>query len=256
MNGHPLGNEKLLVPMGVYDGIYHINKFGENTAVATDTTEDIWDGSSLYTFPATAVMTHVSQTTNQAALTGETVEVQGLDANWNLVTQTVTLNASDTTTAVALATPLIRAFRMRLLSNTIQDQPIRLHNADETVDYAVMSSNHNQTAMAIYTIPDGYTGYLTNYYVHHHPATNQNPTSLDIHMWGRDNKNGYERQLKHTVGIPSDGSFQHHFDPYVIFTERSDIYLSATTVGKAAHVSGGFDLYVVPNDKKDQKGWY
>jgi hypothetical protein len=179
------------------------------------------------------------------------IEVQGLDANWELTVQNVTLDGTLTTTAVALTTPLIRVFRMRVLANVVGDSPIRLHNAAEDTDYAIINNPHNQTAMAIYTVPKGHTAYVTNYYFHHHPATNQNPTSLDIHLWMRDNKNTYEKQLKHTVGVPSDGSFQHHFHPHVKATEQTDIYLDVTTVGKAAHVSGGFDIILIDHDRQN-----
>ena len=223
-----------------------VNKFGRNTAVAIGVEEEVWDGSAAYVYPATALMTSISQTTDQAAMQGETIEIQGLDANWAAVTQNAVLNASDTTTVVTLTTPLIRCFRMKVLSSVVGDSTIRVHNAGETQDYAIISTGANQTQMAIYTVPADKIAYLTCYYAHVNPGTNLDPTSMPIRMWARDNANSYAPQLKHVVGQVSDG-FQHFFDPYLRFTEKTDIYLTAQPVGKAADVSAGFDLILADN---------
>jgi hypothetical protein len=239
---------------GSSPGISSVNKFGRNTNVASAGTEEIWDGSAAYVFPTTAVMTKVSQTTNQAAMTGETIEVQGLDSNWDLVVQTVDLNASDTTTPVTLGTPLIRAFRMRVLSGTVIDQPIRLHNDAEDQDYAIMSAGNNQTLMAIYTVPSGKTAYITGYYAVINPGVG-NPTALSISLWGVDNVRSYAKQLKHQVGLDLDftAHIQHDFNPYYAFTERSDIYITASPTGAAADVTAGFDLILIDNDLRSYR---
>jgi len=233
------------VPAGLVPGITHINKFGRNTAIALNTEEEIWDGSAAYSFPATALATSISQTTDQVAMRGQTIEVQGLDADWLAVTQNAVLDATLTTTAVTLTTALIRVFRMRVLSSVVGDSAIRVHNAGETQDYAIISAGNNQTLMAIYTVPAATTAYMTCYYAHHNPATGQDPTSNPISLWATDNANGYARQIKHVVGLPNGAGFQHFFMPYQPFTEKTDIYLTATPVGKAADVSAGFDLVCV-----------
>ena len=248
-NGFPLVDPYLTISRGVHPEVSHINKFGRNSAIASGATEDIWDGSATYVFPATALMTKISQTTDQAALQGELVEVQGLDADWELVVQNATLDGSDTTTAVTLATPLIRVFRMRVLSATVATSTIRVHNTAETQDYAVISTGEQQTLMAIYTIPAGCTGYLVSYYAYHNPVTNQDPTSNQTRLWAKDNVNGYAKQLKHTVGLPTGGGFEHFFLPYPSYQEKTDIFIDASPVGKAADVSAGFDIIIVDNDR-------
>lgn len=240
-------NYSIYAASGADSNVTAINKFGRNSAVANGGTEEIWDGSAAYVWPTTAVITKVSQTSDQAAMQGELVEVQGLDANWNEVTQNVTLNASDTTTPVTLSTALIRIFRMRVLANVVIDSTIRAHNTAESQDYAVISVGENQTQMAIYTIPADKVGYVTNYYAHHNPVTGQQFTSNPIRLWARDNANSYEKQLKHVVGIAEDGFFQHTFNPYIKFTEKTDIFITSSPVSGAADISAGFDL-ILTND--------
>jgi len=240
-------DHRLEIPKGGIPGSSGVNKFGRNTNVASGATEEIWDGSASYVFPATALMTSISQTTDQTAMRGATIEVEGLDASWDAVTQNAVLDGTLTTNVVTLTTPLIRCFRMRVLADVVSTSPIRVHNAGETQDYAIIDTGNNQTLMAVYTVPNGKTAFMTCYYAHHNPATNQDPTSNPVTLWFRDNDNGYEAQIKNVVGLPNAGGFQHFFDPYIKITQKSDVFIKASPVGKAADVSAGFDLVLVDN---------
>lgn len=240
----------LEIARGNIAGMACINKFGRNAAVASGGTEEIWDGSAAYVFPATALMTKLSQTADQEAMRGATIEVQGLDTNWDLTIQTKALDGTLTTTPVVLDTPLKRVFRMKVLANVVSDSPIRLHNDAEGQDYAIIGIGNNQTLMAIYTVPNGKTAYMTNYYATNNPGVGA-PTTLNISLFGRDNHNGYAAQLKHVLGMSADvdayGHFQHFFVPYLKFTEKTDVSIKATTVAAAADISAGFDLIIVDN---------
>lgn len=241
-----LQDENLKIAMGVYPGVSAINKFGRNPAIGSGATEDIWDGSAAYVFPATALMVKMSQTTNQVAMKGKTVVVEGLDANFAAVTQTVTLNASDTTTPVVLSTALIRVNRMYVTANVVTDQSIRLHNSAESQDYSVILAGNNQTLQAIYTVPAGKKAFMTSLYAVINPGGG-NPTSLDIKLWNTDNANGFAKQLKFELGIDLDfaAHIRHPFSPYKMFPAQSDIWLGATTVAATASVAAGFDLILV-----------
>ncbi len=240
----------LEVAKGNISGTSGVNKFGRNTAVVSDGTEEVWDGSAVYVWPATALMTSISQTTDQTVMRGGVVKVDGLDASWDFVTQNATLNASLTTTVVTLATPLIRCFRMEVQEDVVVDSPIRVHNTGESQDYAIIDTGNNQTLMAIYTVPNGKTVYMTSIYASVNPGGGA-PTRLDVKLWARDNDNGYEKKLKYTMGVSGDvdayGHFQHSFAPYVKFTQKTDLFITGTTVGSAVDLSSGFDLIVVDN---------
>jgi len=240
-------DSNLRIPSGKISGHSSVNKFGRNINIASGSTEEIWDGSATYVFPSTALMTSISQTTDQVALRGANIEIQGLDSNWDFVTQISILDASDTTTVVTLTTALIRCFRMKVLADVIGDSDIRVHNAGETQDYAIITAGNNQTLMAIYTVPNGKTAYMTCYYAHHNPATNQNPTSNAIVLWASDRDSSYAKQIKNVVGLPDAGGFQHLFIPYIKFTQKTDIFITASPVGKAADVSAGFDFILIDN---------
>ena len=246
-NLHPLVDDGLLIPMGAYAGITSLNKYGRNPSCAAGAEEEIWNGSAVYTWPTTAVISHIEQATDQAALRGVDVRVLGLDANYAEVDQLVTLNATNTTTAVALTTPLLRVYFAEVQGATLATAAITLHNVGDTIDYFVMPVGNNTTALGWYTVPAGKTAYMTNYWAHHNPTTGQTFTSNLIRLRARDNANGYASKVVHQRGVPEDSGFRHPFTPYHKFSEKTDIILTSAPVGAAADVSAGFDLILVDN---------
>lgn len=240
-------SDPLLIARGMIDGAFVVNKFGANTDSAADTTEDIWDGGGTYPFPSTADITHIAQATNQVATDGgATIEVQGLDADWNLVVQTADLDATDTTTEVALTTPLRRVFRMKCLADVVLAADVSAVASGGGTTYATMLAGNNQTLMAIYTVPAGYEAYMTGYYYSVTDLTNRSPTSTEFRLWAADRGKGYEFQLKHMVGVAKAASGdQHFFVPPTKFSEKTDIKITALAADLPADVHAGFDLILI-----------
>ena len=87
---------ELNVSRGKVRGAYHIIKFGENLDV-DGSMETIWDGGGLYTYLTNAATVTVTSTDNDDAASGtgaRTVTVEGLDANYNQVSETLTVGGS------------------------------------------------------------------------------------------------------------------------------------------------------------------
>lgn len=239
------------VAAGNLAGHSAVNKFGRSTAITTGNTWEIWDGNAAYSFPATALMTKLKQATDQVGTDGgATIEIQGLDANWDLVIQTADLDGTDTTTEVTLGTPLIRAFRMKCLENIVLADDVSVVATGGGTTYATITAGNNQTLMAIYTVPSDYTAYMTSYYATANPGGGA-PTTFNVSMWAQDNENSYKPQLKHIMGVSADldayGRMQHTFEPYYKFTEKTDIILKGAPTGASVDVSAGFDLILVAN---------
>ena len=236
------------VSSGTIDGVSHINKFGANIDITKDVEEDVWDGGGVYNFPTTATITDIHQATDQVAMRGGTIEVQGLDADWNDLTQNIDLDATDSSTLVKLDTPLIRVFRLKVLENVVADSDISVTNAADTINYAIMTAGNNQTLMAIYTVPANKTAYLTNYYGTTIDATNKTPTATIFRLWAADRANNYEFQLKHVLAIPKAGNqVTHDFIPFGSVGEKTDIKITAEPIDQGANVAAGFDLILEDN---------
>lgn len=246
-NLHPLTDSALLIAMGCFPGISHINKFGSVVNAPADTNSDVWDGGGEYTFPAgTADMSHVSQTTDQVAARGVSITVQGLDVDYLEVEQTIQLDGTDTTTPVALPTPLLRVNRMFVVDALVMTSTIRLHNAAENIDYVDIQIDHNQTLNAIYTVPAGKTAYITSGFADYVPTATKNPDAVHFHFYFRDNENNGGWRVVQSFGIPANsGSYERFFGVYATIPAKADIRLQCNPVAKAAHIHGSFDLILV-----------
>jgi hypothetical protein len=234
----------LSIPSGRIPYTNVVNKFGRNQDIDT-TLEDIWDGGGVYSWPTSASITHIRAAIDSAATQGMTIEVQGLDADYNLTVQNATLDGTNSTTEVELTTPLIRCFRMKNTSSTDNDQAIQAGPTGFATINAQISIGFNQTLMALYTVPAGYTAYLTNFWA----GVNKSVTSgaVDLNFWARSP--GGVFRIQATLGLMAAGtsSFERHYAPYAKYSEKTDLRMSGTGSTNNFDVSAGFDLILLEN---------
>lgn len=162
-------NNQIIVPIqtnlsiarGDWNDLSHINKFGFNSAVGS-TFETIWDGSSVYSYPATAGTVQI--TSDDTDDNTGTVQVVGLDENYSDVSETLTIGGDRGTTN------FIRVFRMILLTagtgttnvGTITATHTQADSTDTVV--AKILPTVGQTLMTTYTVPAGYQAYIIRFY--------------------------------------------------------------------------------------------
>ncbi len=253
--GSGLTNYYEEIAMGNVPGKSSVNKFGEVNIDTKDETWVVWDGADddiggatgPYPYPTTATITDINQAADQAAMRGENIEVQGLDASWELSVETIALDASDTSTKVTLVTPLIRIFRMKVVANVVIDEDVRaMDTGAGTEIFALIQAGNNQTLMALYTIPAGKTGLLIDYWASMTVEDTKEPKGANIRLWMADRANSYEFQLKHSRGIQKGGQgFDHKFTPYMRVNEKTDIKLEAYVDDQPGKIGAGFDIILV-----------
>ena len=158
----------LAVAKGDFTGYTNVSKFGNNPNVKSAGVETLWDGSNLYPWPTSAdTLAIVSDNVNDdvAGTGARTIEIQGLDSNWDL--QTVTYDLDGTTTVTTTET-FLRVFRARIVtagSSETNEGTITINHTTSGDLLAQISYNtigQGQTLMACYTIPAGKTGYIIN----------------------------------------------------------------------------------------------
>lgn len=249
----------LAISKGEVQGTTFVHKFGN--APDFDTTDGIitvWDGADdsdinqmIYQYSSTADIDTISSSDN-----GDTqdIELNGLDTDYNLVTQTVQLLGQ---TAVPLTTPLVRLFRMKNVNSSDNAGYVYGYVStaisggvptDSTKVRAVIQPGANQTLMAVYTIPAGKTGYLRDFFGAVAGANKTSNYILDV----RVRPFGEVFQLKHRTSLSDNGTsyIQHKYESPEDLSEKTDIEIqvSLTAAGVSeASFSAGFDLDIVDN---------
>lgn len=130
-----------------------ITKFGFNPLI-NDTEETIWEGGGIYSYPSSA-LTMTATSASGATDNDVKITIQGLDADYNEQSVEVTLAGSGTATTTKT---FIRVFRAFVSGSTAPAGAISITNGGTTYAYI---NGDNQSLMALWTVPAGYTGYIT-----------------------------------------------------------------------------------------------
>jgi len=227
-------------------------KFGFNADV-DDSLETVWAQGGLYSYLASASVLKVSSssTADTSAGTGaRTVELSGLDTNYDEISETVTLNGR---TAVNTTNEFLRINRMVVRSAGTGGQNAGvIYAGTGTVTtgvpankYATIAIGDNQTVMALWTVPRGYTAYLlqTDITV----ATTQNNKYCTVHLVSRPN--GEVFQIKDKF-VKAESSVHQAYTIPLKFEEKTDIEVRAIgdSSGADIAISAGLDFIYIQND--------
>lgn len=142
----------LQVARGQIDGHSTVNIYGYQPAVA-QTFIPLWENAADYTFPVSAQYMNLTGTDADTAQ----VLISGLDANYAPISETVTLNG---TTAVQTTKQYLRINGMQVVSGNPAGA-VTLTNLAGSTTYAKINSGVGRTQASIYTVPAGYTFFLS-----------------------------------------------------------------------------------------------
>lgn len=243
--------DPISISRGEVDGYSYVQKFGRNPTIASGIQEVIWDqADATYTYESSAVTLYASSSNTND---DETIEVQGLDANWQLQTVNVIVNGF---VSVALSGTWRRVFRAKNISSTTPEGDIYISTdsdagADGIPDTATqikakIIQGNNQTNMAIYTIPAGYKGYLSAWYISMLRTSGVTAVAADVDIFRRT-FGGVFRSTQ-PIGIQNTGEGIHNFlFPVPIeLAPKTDIEVRAQPTA-AADVAAGFTVLLIRN---------
>jgi hypothetical protein len=230
---------------------YPLFKFGFNGDV-DDSLETVWAEGGLYSYLSAATVLKVSSssTADAAAGTGaRTVLLSGLDGDYNEITETVTLNGQ---TEVNTTKSFLRIYRMAVKSAGTGGQNAGvIYAGTGTVTtgvpankYATIAIGDNQTLMALWTVPAGYTAYLNQVDVT--VATTQNNKYCTTILVARPF--GEVFQVKDKF-VKAEGSHHQGYEYPLEFAEKTDIEVRAIgdSAGADIAISAGMDLVYIKN---------
>tara|TARA_R100000951_G_scaffold35275_1_gene29856 strand:+ start:670 stop:1416 length:747 start_codon:yes stop_codon:yes gene_type:complete len=215
-----------------------VHKFGFNPLI-NDAEETIWDVGGIYSYPSTAVkMTATS--TDGANDEDVQVTIQGLDADYNEISETVTLNASGTEETNSF---FLRVFRAFIEGSQEPSGTINITNTGTT--YARVTLGDNQTLMCVWTVPAGYTAYLLQKDVT--CLTEANNKFGTIRLVSKEF--GGVFKTKDKFAVQNDHTEIAYSIPLSI-PEKTDIEVRAigSSSNSELHVSASLDIIYIKND--------
>ena len=208
-----------------------INKFGFNADVDTGSTpETSWSAGGLITFPTTgAAISVVSDDTNddEGSTGAEKIKVFGLDANYNLIEEDITMNGTSAVTSTT-HTNWIRVYRARVTeagSSAYNEGNITITIGGTTVGH--IPAEYGQSQQAVYTVPANHTGYITNFSgAIVRSGSNRHAT---LGMYAK--KDGVQRLIQE-LAVESSGSttLNKTFTIPVKIEEKTDVYVNVIEV--------------------------
>lgn len=222
---------------GVYNNISSVNKFGAVPAMSQNQSGTIWDlNDTDYPWSAWSAATTVTVDRASASDADKEVFIQGLDGNYNVVTDTVTLTDA---TGNASTQSFIRVFRAYMTNGSATN----VGNIDIKVSTTVVAritADKGQTLMAIYTVPAGHTAYLLK-----GVATCQDGADATGDMFVRYFGDSAFR-VAHSFEVCGDGGpYSHQFGVPVKITEKSDIDVRASVRSNNARITAAFDILLI-----------
>ena len=243
----------LEIGRGRLTGVGKNNKSGRNGDIDTATVPEwIWENGGVYTgFPDgdAETLRIVSTDANDAAAgTGaQTVTVVGLDENWLIQSETLTLNG----TTPATGTLLFR--RVHTASVQTSGSTNTAFNAGTiTVSHSTTTANvfltiqpgRNQSNAAVYTVPDGKIGIKVNLRVE---VDRGNASTISGYVYVREF--GKSPRLRRPFTASNTSGF--YEEPYggLTYPAKTDIGIIVTACSaNNTAVQGSFDIILIDDD--------
>lgn len=242
-----------LVSAGAFRGYSTVVKFGHNADVDT-TEEDLWSEGGNLTYLTTASTIRIQAGGNAADTAAGTgareVHIQGLDANYNLITDTLVTNGASASTATTKTyLRVLRAYVGEVGSSGHNVGAITIEAVTGGTTQAHIPAELGQTQQCFYTVPAGKTAYVIGETFScvkgAGGGAGSGTAGIHFHGWVRvyneDSTNNYEswRSVFDILVIEAGNNpAKIKEDLYEPIPEKSDIRVSAVSDTSNMEVNG------------------
>ena len=151
------------VARGLVPSATTVNIYGYQNALPSGSSVfyPVWENTTAYTYPVAA--TTMLLWSSSGSDTNVSVLIQGLDASYNQQSETLVL--TNGTTGVTTTKSYLRINSIQTTGSVNAVGTINLGDAGKTLQYAEIalsgSLSNGKSQMMVYTVPNGYTFYLT-----------------------------------------------------------------------------------------------
>lgn len=230
----------LNVSRGKVRGASSIHKFGATPSQSTNTTATIWDKpDTLYPWSAFDTAGVIVASTVDASDDGKVVTIIGLDENWDIIEEDFTLSSSGTVSGTKTFKRVYRGY-IKTGDDNVADV-IFTRGGTEVLR---ITAGLGQTLMSIYTVPNGYVGYL-----YQGVCTAQAGADATGFMMVRYNDNGTAFRVGHTFEVSGDGGeYQYRFGFPIKIPSKSDIDVRVTTRSNNGRYTAAFDMLLIVDE--------
>lgn len=225
--------------------------FGYNPDVDTSE-ESVWPDGGLVPHPSAESVLKISSSSNNddgdpAGTGARTVYIEGLDGDYNVVSETVTLNGQ---TAVNTTNSYLYVNQFYVLTvgsggsnaGVLYAGTGTVTSGVPAVIYDLIEVGYNQRTTAHYCVPAGYTGYMVKGTI----TTGQASGSTSVTAYLK--QHGPDSILRvGAVSTLNNGSVVYDFDPPYVIPEKNCV--GASAIGSAANnsVSAFFNIILIKN---------
>ena len=228
-------NWNLQVAMGLITGVTGLSISGYNADVGT-TFVPLWHNNTAYTYLNAAAQVRVWS--DSASDTNVSVLISGLDADYLPITETVVL--TNGVTGVQTTKSFYRVNNMSLTRTPMNVGVIHAGNNSKTVVLCAIEAGAGRSQQTIYTVPAGYTFYLTqaNWY------TNNTGNNTGLYRSWTQNTAGVINVIL-TFPFPVNyNSLKVVPRPY---PEKTDVQWQVSSASGSAKVGGQIEGYLIQN---------
>ena len=232
-----INDERINIARGLVRDTTFEHKFGAVPAMSIGVTGTVWDKSdTLYPWSAfntsntASIATTLANGSTSTLDNGKEVTFYGLDNDYNIQTETVTISGSTATTTKSWK----RLYRATINGGTNSTQIRTSVNSTEVLRITIGTA---QTLMAIYTVPAGYTAYLTQ-------------GTMSIQASGDATGDMFVRyfgttafRVGHSFEVAgTGGQYMYNFSVPLAIPEKSDIDIRAAVRSNNSRVTAAFDM--------------
>lgn len=238
VNGH---GDLIDIGFGIVGSARRVTALGNNPDVDSGAIpEDIWTGGGAYPWLSVATSLEVASLNpaDTAAGTGaRSVLVNGLDANYAEVAQTVALNGG----TVALPTPLLRVnsvFIMSAGSGKVNAGDILIRDAGAGTTRAIVPAGYGITRQSQFTVPAGWTLQVVSMLFCFNRAS-AGARFATFATYIQSQQGFYRMPLEITIG--DEPPYRHDGIPGLVITEKTDFSLRCNfTSNDNADITAGW----------------
>lgn len=229
-------DDYLSIARGHIKDVTSIHKFGAVPAMSQNQTGTVWDvNDTVYPWSTWSTPGVLTIPAVNVSDTGKVVHVYGLDENYDMINEQFTISSASTTTGTKTFSRVYRAFVTDGVTNV---ENINIQRSGTTI--ARITAAKGQTLMAVYTVPNGYTGYLVKGTMS--VAAGADATGdMFVRYFGQTSfRVGHSFEVSGT-----GGQYTYEFGVPVQIPAKSDIDVRANVRSNNARVTAAFDIILI-----------